>query len=163
MEKRDLYDKEKNLTRETIYKGDKVPSGRYYITVLAWIQNDDGKFLIQKRALKKDGKWSTTGGHPVSGQTSEQGIYTEIKEELGLDLRNEKIKLFKTIKTEDDFVDLYYIKANVNINNIVLQEEEVENVKWATTSEIEKMISNGEFSESHAEFYNYCMKYLNTK
>lgn len=70
MEKRDLYDKEKNLTRETIYKGDKVPSGRYYITVLAWIQNDDGKFLIQKRALKKDGKWSTTGGHPVSGQTS---------------------------------------------------------------------------------------------
>ena len=106
MEKRDLYDENKKLTGETIYKGEKVPKGRYYITVVVWIQNEEDEFLIQKRVLKKDGKWSTTGGHPVSGETSKQGIFTEIKEELGLDLTNEEITLFKTIKTEDDFVDL---------------------------------------------------------
>ena len=120
MEKRDLYDENKKLTGETIFKGEKVPKGRYYITVVVWIQNDEGNFLIQKRVLKKDGKWSTTGGHPVSGETSKQGIFTEIKEELGLDLTNKEITLFKTIKTEDDFVDLYYLKANVNINNVVM-------------------------------------------
>lgn len=66
MEKRDLYDENKKLTGETIFKGEKVPNGRYYITVVVWIQNDKGEFLIQKRVLKKDGKWSTTGGHPIS-------------------------------------------------------------------------------------------------
>ena len=163
MEKRDLYDENKKLTGETIYKGEKVPKGRYYITVVVWIQNEEGEFLIQKRVLKKDGKWSTTGGHPVSGETSKQGIFTEIKEELGLDLTNEEITLFKTIKTEDDFVDLYYLKTSIDINNIVIQEEEVADVKWATIEEIKNLINNGEFSDSHAEFFDDCMKFINKK
>ncbi len=163
MEKRDLYDENKKLTGETIYKGEKVPKGRYYITVVVWIQNEEDEFLIQKRVLKKDGKWSTTGGHPVSGETSKQGIFTEIEEELGLDLTNEEITLFKTIKTEDDFVDLYYLKANIDINNIVIQEEEVADVKWATIEEIKNLINSGEFSDSHAEFFDDCMKFINKK
>ena len=138
MEKRDLYDENKKLTGETIFKGEKVPKGRYYITVVVWIQNDEGDFLIQKRVLKKDGKWSTTGGHPVSGEASKQGIFTEIREELGLDLSDKEIILFKTIKTEEDFVDLYYLRANVDINNVVMQREEVEDVKW---DRLKKLIS----------------------
>ncbi len=161
MEKRDLYDKNKNLTGETIYKGEIVPKGRYYITVVVWIQNDEDNFLIQKRVLKKDGKWSTTGGHPVSGETSKQGIIAEIKEELGLDLTNKEIILFKTLKTEDDFVDLYYLKANIDINDIAMQKEEVEDVKWASIEEIKKLINSGEFSDSHTEFFKYCLEFLN--
>lgn len=95
MEKRDLYAENKKLTGETILKGEKVPKGRYYITVVVWIQNDKGDFLIQKRVLKKDGKWSTTGGHPVSGETSKQGIFTEIREELGLELADKKLYYLK--------------------------------------------------------------------
>ena len=60
MEKRDLYDENKNLTNEVINKGDSIPKGRYYITVAIFIQNEAGKFLIQKRVMKKDGKWATT-------------------------------------------------------------------------------------------------------
>jgi len=160
MEKRDLYDENKKLTGETIYKGEKVPKGRYYITVVVWIQNEQKKFLIQKRVLKKDGKWSTTGGHPVTGETSKQGVLTEIKEELGLNLENEEIILFKTIKTEDDFVDLYYLKANIDINDVMMQKEEVEDVKWATIEEIQELIDSGKFSDSHTEFFKYCMDFL---
>ena len=163
MEKRDLYDENKKLTGETIFKGEKVPKGRYYITVVVWIQNDEGNFLIQKRVLKKDGKWSTTGGHLVSGETSKQGIFTEIKEELGLDLTDKEIILFKTIKTEDDFVDLYYLKADVDINNVVMQKEEVEDVKWASIEEINKLIETKKFSDSHAKFFEYCLEFLNKK
>lgn len=161
MEKRDLYDENKVLTGETIYKGEKVPKGRYYITVVIWIQNENGEFLIQKRTLKKDGKWSTTGGHPIAGETSKQGIYTEIREELGLNLENEKIILFKTIKTEDDFVDLYYLKVkNIDLKDVVMQEKEVADVKWATIKEINNLIKKGEFSNSHIEFFNYCMEFI---
>ncbi len=163
MEKRDLYDENKKLTGETVLTGETIPKGRYYITVVIFIQNEAGEFLIQKRAVKKDGKWATTGGHPVSGESSKQGIITEIKEELGIDVKSENIQLFKTIKKEDDFVDLYYLKENVNIENIVVQQEEVEKAKWASIEEIKDMIQNDEFSESHIEFFEMCLKFLNEK
>lgn len=160
MEIRDLYNENKELTGETIKKGQAIPKGRYYITVVVWIQNDKGEFLLQKRVKKKDGKWATTGGHPVSGETSKQGIITEIKEELGIDINTDNIFLFKTIKTEDDFVDIYYLKENININKIKIQENEVEDIKWANKAEIETLIEQGQFSESHTEFFKDCLKYL---
>ena len=39
MEKRDLYDKNRNLIGKTIYKGESVPEGSYIIVVLMDIQN----------------------------------------------------------------------------------------------------------------------------
>lgn len=160
MEKRDLYDENKKLTGETIYKGQDVPKGRYYITVVIFIQNNKNEFLLQKRVKKKDGKWATTGGHPVSGETSKQGIVTEIREELGVNVTEKNIILFKTLKTEDDFVDLYYLKENIDIDKIKIQKEEVEDVKWATIEEIQNMIKNNIFSESHTEFFELCIEYL---
>ena len=46
MEKRDLYDINKNLTGETIYKGEQIPKDRYILVVLIFIQNSKGEFLI---------------------------------------------------------------------------------------------------------------------
>ena len=161
MELRDLYDENKKITGETIYKGQDVTIGLYYITVLIFIQNNKNEFLLQKRVKKKDGKWATTGGHPVSGETSKQGIITEIKEELGINVVEENVKLFKTIKTEDDFVDIYYLKEDIDINEIKIQKEEVEDVKWSTIDEIQKMIQQEIFSESHKDFFEDCLKYLN--
>ena len=160
MEIRDLYDENKVLTGETIEKGAPVPKGRYYITVLVWIMNKNGELLLQQRVPSKDNKWATTGGHPVSGESSLDGIKTEIKEELGLDASNIDIELINTERTEDDFVDMYFTKWDVNIDNVKIQEEEVQDVKWASREEIERMIANGEFSNSHAEFYNTLVKYL---
>ena len=160
MELRDLYDENKELTGETIYKGQDVPKGRYYITVVVFMQNSKNEFLIQKRVKKKDGKWATTGGHPVSGETSKQGIVTEIKEELGVNVLEKNIKLFKTIKTEDDFVDIYYLKEDIDIKKIKIQKEEVEDVKWASIDEIERMINEKKFSESHTMFFKDCLNYL---
>lgn len=161
MELRDLYDENKKLTGEKIYKGQDVPKGCYYITVVVFIQNSKNEFLLQKRVKKKDGKWATTGGHPVSGETSRQGIITEIKEELGINVIENNLILFKTIKTEDDFVDIYYLKEDIDINKVRIQKEEVSAVKWATINDIEKMIEEGDFSESHRDFFEDCIKYLN--
>lgn len=86
MEKRDLYDEKRNLTGETILKGDKTPEGKYIVVVLVFIQNSEGKFLIQKRSERKNGKFATTGGHPKSGESSIEGILTEVEEEIGLEL-----------------------------------------------------------------------------
>ena len=161
MEYRDLYDENKKLTGEKIKKDEPVPKGRYYITVVVWIENSKNKFLLQIN--KKYNMWTTTGGHPKSGETSLDGIVTEIKEELGVDVDRDKLKLFKTIKTEDDFVDLYYLKKDININNIVQQEEEVADVKWFSIDEIKELISTNSFLPPHIDFFYYCLEYLNNQ
>lgn len=52
MERRDLYDKNRNLTGETILKGETIPDERYIVVVLVFIQNSEGKFLIQSRNIE---------------------------------------------------------------------------------------------------------------
>lgn len=163
MEKRDLYTENKELTGEFIYKGGAIPKGKYYLTVMVWIQNSKDEFLLQLTSPQKKHKWSTTGGHPKMGEDSLQGIVTEIKEELGIDIDTESLTLFKTIKTEDDFVDLYYLKADIGINNITVQEEEVESVNWFAKEEIDKLIEDKKFLPAHEEFYYNCLEYLKNK
>lgn len=162
MEKRDLYDENKKLTGEVINKGDAIPKGRYYITVVVWIENSNNEFLIQRTVPEKYHMWSTTGGHPKSGKTSLEGIVEEVKEELGLNVNFSELVLFKTIKTEDDFVDLYYLKHDFDIKDIVLQKEEVEDVMWASRKTINELIEKGLFLPPHIEFYKCCLEYLNT-
>lgn len=55
MEKRDLYDINRALTGKTMFKGDSIPDNHYIVVVLVFIQNSEGKFLIQKRSETKNG------------------------------------------------------------------------------------------------------------
>lgn len=159
MEYRDLYDENKTLTGEKIKKGDSVPKGKYYLTVAVWIQNNKNEFLLQIN--KKYNMWTTTGGHPKTGETSLDGMVTEIKEELGVKVNKNNLTLFKTIKTEDDFVDLYYIKQNIDLNEITMQDEEVDSVKWFSIDEINKLINENKFLPPHIDFYHDCLDFLN--
>lgn len=153
MEKRDLYDINKKLTGETIYKNEKIPANRYILVVLVFIQNSQGKFLIQKRSKQKDGKYASTGGHPKTGETSIDGIITEIKEELGLTVKPKELELI--FSGQEDvkqvFFDIYYMKKNFNISDLKLQKEEVDFVEWLSFKEIETLIKKDLFLESHAE------------
>ena len=160
MELRDLYDSKRMLTGKTIEKGQSVPPGYYYITVVVFIENDKGEFLLQKRVPEKDGKWATTGGHPKSGENSLEGIVTEIKEELGQEVHQDELILYKTVKTDDDFIDMYYLKKNIEIKDLILQTEEVEEAMWASREKIQELIDSNKFSSSHKEFYEYCLEFL---
>ena len=64
MEKRDLYDGNKKLTGLSIYKDEEIPKNNYILIVVLISQNEENKFLIQKRSKIKDGLWAFTGGHP---------------------------------------------------------------------------------------------------
>ncbi len=156
MEYRDLYDENKNLTGEKISINDEIPKGKYINTVVIFIENNRGELLLQIN--KKYNLWSTTGGHPKSGESSLDGIITEVKEELGIDISNDKLILFKTIKTEDDFVDLYYLKKDIDLMDIV-RNEEVGEVGWFNDEEILEMISKKKLIPSHISFYKELLNY----
>ena len=166
MEKRDLYDANRNLTGKTIFKGEETPEGSYIIVVLVFIQNSDGKFLIQKRSERKNGKYATTGGHPKSGEDSIQGILTEVKEEIGLDIKPEDLQLYFGGRSEEErvFWDDYYIKMDVpNIENLELQEEEVASLHWFSKEEIMELMENDKFFKNHYEEFEILLDWLDNK
>ena len=156
MEYRDLYDENKNLTGEKININDEIPKGKYINTVVIFIENDRGELLLQIN--KKYNLWSTTGGHPKSGESSIDGIITEVKEELGIDISSDEVILFKTIQTEDDFVDLYYLNKDIDLMDID-RNEEVGEVGWFNEDEILEMISKKKLIPSHVTFYKELLKY----
>ena len=165
MEKRDLYDKDRNLTGEFIFKGEPVPKGKYIIVILVMIQNSKGEFLIQKRSKQKGGKFAATGGHVKSGQTSVEGMIDEIQEEIGLTVKPEELELLYSSREDeqDVFFDLYYMKKDFEISDLVLQEEEVESVSWKTIKEIDELIKQDMFLINHAEEVYRTIEILNKR
>lgn len=166
MEKRDLYDEKRNLTGETVLKGEPIPKEKYIVVVLVFIQNSEGKFLIQKRSESKNGKYATTGGHPKSGESSIEGIITEVKEEIGLDINPNNLQLYFTGKSEKEkvFWDDYYIKMDVpNIKNLKLQEEEVSSVEWFSKKEIFDLMEQDKFFKNHYEEFENLISWLENK
>ena len=166
MEKRDLYDSERNITGETIFKGEKIPPNRYIIVVLVFIQNSEGKFLIQKRSKRKNGKYATTGGHPKSGESSIQGIITEVNEEIGLKLNSNDLKLYFSGRSDAErvFWDDYYVKMDVkDIKKLKLQEEEVDLVEWLSEGEIKQLMKEDKFFKNHYEEFEILLDWLNSK
>lgn len=163
MEKRDLYDINRNLTGKTIYKGEPTPEGSYIIVVLVFIQNSDGKFLIQKRSERKNGRFATTGGHPKSGENSIQWLITEVKEEIGLDIPIQDLQLYFSGRsdTEKVFWDDYYIKLDVpNIENLELQNDEIESVCWLSIEEIIAFMNEDKFFKNHYEEFEILLNWL---
>ena len=166
MEKRDLYDANRNLTGKTMYKGEEIPEGSYIVVVLVFIQNTEGKFLIQKRSERKNGLYATTGGHPKSGEDSIQGIITEVKEEIGLDIKPEDLQLYYGGRSDNErvFWDDYYIKMDIpDIESLRLQEEEVASVHWLSRDEIIDLMKNELFFKNHYEEFEILLDWLDKK
>ena len=163
MEYRDIYDKNKQLTGKTFEKSEGVLEGYFYLMVVCFMQNNKGQFLMQKRVPEKDGKWATTGGHPKAGENSLTGMITEIKEELGISVNPNELQLFKEAKGKNSFCDLYYLKKDIDIKDITVQEDEVETVSWLTLDEINNLLKNGQFNKGHYMMLQDCLKFLNNK
>jgi len=155
MEYLDIYDENKNLTGEKILRGEKLEKGKYINIVIMFIENNEGKFLIQKTSKEKGGVFATTGGHVKSGTTSDEAIIEEISEELGLDLSISDLIHIYTRRLEHVLQDVYYLKKDIDINELTLQESEVEYVKWLSVDEINKLIEKEKFRKSNIEAFNH--------
>lgn len=159
-EKRDLYDKNSNKTELTYYKGDIIPDGYFPMVVMIAIQNSDGKFLMQKRVPQKGGDYGVTGGHPKSGETPYEGIITEVKEELGIDISKNEIIEFASGCDGKDCYKMYYTKMDLELSQIHIQEEELSEVKWFGIDELKSMVDNKILNQDQVDFFLKCQKFL---
>lgn len=159
-EKRDLYDINGNKTDLTYFKGDKVPTGYYPMVVMIAIQNSEGKFLMQKRVEEKGGDYGVTGGHPKSGETPYEGIITEVKEELGIDISNNEIIEFDSGCDLKDCYKMYYTKMDLDLSKLNIQKEELSEVKWFSLEELQDMVNNKILNQDQIDFFIKCKKYI---
>ncbi len=155
MELFDLYDENRVKTGKTIERGKEIPYGLYHIVVHVCIFNSNGQMLIQQRQPFKAGwpdMWDVSvGGSAVSGDTSQTAAEREVLEEIGYKINLENHRPVITINFDHGFDDIYTVIEDIDINNLVLQPEEVQAVKWATEEEIIGMIDDGIFIPYHKE------------
>ncbi len=158
MELWDIYDINRNMTNKTMVRGDEMKEGDYHLVVHVCIFNSKGEMLIQQRQPFKKG-WSnmwdvTVGGSAVQGDTSQMAAERELFEELGLKLDLTNIRPHLTINFIRGFDDVYLIEKDVDINQLTLQYEEVQTVKWATREEILFLIEEGKFIPYYPSLIN---------
>lgn len=139
----------KTATREECHK-----EGLWHRAVYAFIIDTRGNVLLQKRSANKKlwpNLWDiTVGGHVDSGEFGRQALIREAKEELGLEISDDDIKYLlgsTSINEQGNIVnkhfnECYLITKNIDISEIVLQKEEVEEVKFFSKDELLKRIDN---------------------
>lgn len=149
MEFWDAYDRNRVKTGDKIKRGEKRAGNQYHLVVHACIFNSKGEMLIQQRQPFKKG-WSnlwdvTVGGSAIAGENSEQAIEREVLEEIGYPLKLNGRRSSISVNFDFGFDDFYIINEDVDTSKLILQEEEVQAVKWATENEILEMIHDGKF------------------
>lgn len=154
MELWEVIDKDGNKTGEVVPRSE-LPENSYHLGSDVWIINQKHQILIQKRSSQKrlsPNVWAMTGGSVIAGESSLETIIRETKEELGIDIDVSKMQKITYFHTGRVFVDTYLLRQEIDIKDIVMQEDEVSEVKWATFEEIEEIYQHQQFIENRWEY-----------
>lgn len=165
MELLQVFDDDKIMLNEWIERDKKkeLPSGKNFMIILLFIQNNNGDFLIQKVSKNKGGEYATTGGHVTFGDNNIDTVIKESSEELGIKLTADEFVLVSSNKVNCCFVDTFYCKKDIDISNMNLQIEEVESVCWLSINEIENLIEQNKFRKGNIEPFKNLINYLENK
>ena len=155
MEFWDIYDENKQLTGRKMKRNDWcLKEGEYHLTVLGVIARPDGTFLITKRVMTKawaPGWWEVSGGGVQAGESSEEAVRREVKEETGLDVRNAEggyAFTYKRVNPDEGdnyFVDVYRFVMDIDEKDVSFQEAEIDGHMFATREQIESLAKEGKF------------------
>ena len=158
MEYLDIYDENRKWLGYSRPRGASYLPGEYHLIVHVCVMNERGEMLIQQRSdsvAKWPGMWDLTiGGHVLVGETPEQAAEREVQEELGLQIILSEAGIVEmTIQNRLDTIFVVPVKcvreydgdAEHLLKKLVLQEEEVKAIRWASIEEIRSMIENRRF------------------
>ena len=155
MEVWDIYDNKKQKTGRTMMRNDWcLKDDEYHVTVLGVVARKDGKFLITKRVMTKQwapGWWEVSGGAVLAGESPEEAVLREVREETGLEVKAEDREYLFTYHRENPgkgdnyFVDVFRFVIDFEETDVHPQESETDGFMLATVEEIEAFAKEGIF------------------
>ena len=141
-------------TGEVISKTEAHKNGIWHGSIhILIVSKDKKKTLLQKRCAEKKlypNTWDiAVGGHISAGEDDITSAKRELEEELGLNpekLKIEKVdriteKLVNNGVISNEYVSIFVVYTDIDINDINLQVEEVSEAKWCTKEELNEFIN----------------------
>jgi len=139
-------------TGEIISKKEAHKTGKWHSAVHIWIISTDmKKILLQKRCPDKNlfpNMWDiSVGGHVSSGEEPFVSARRELSEELGLKPEDYNFEYVDVIKEKfvdgdivsNEYVTIYKIISDIDVDSLTLQKDEVSEARWFTKSELNNM------------------------
>jgi len=135
----------------------------WHSVVHIWVVNSRGEVLLQKRAKNKrqyaDVWHVSAAGHIVAQETPEEAAIKEVREELGVSIRPEELikitdRNVSQIIPEENVADkerihVFLLKRDLNLNDLSLQSEELQKVKFYPLDLLRKDILDPEKSKEY--------------
>lgn len=170
----DVLNERGEYTNEVVSRDECHKKGLWHKAVVVFIiSNDNKKILLQQRAASKKlwpNLWDiTAGGHVISGELGYHTVIRETKEEIGIDIDKNELEFIGCTTSETisgdiinrHFNEYYIVHKDVKVEDIVLQEEEVQDIKWFTKEEvINKINNNYEDLTEKTGCWDYLLKYF---
>ena len=162
MELVDLLNNRKELIGKTCERN-AVPEGKYRLSIHIWIVNDKNEILIQQRSASRKmfpNMWTNTGGACIAGETSIETIFRELKEELNVIPNIDNLELIASYKRKKDYVDVWLLRQNININDLKFNDNEVQAAKWVSIEEWKKLLIEEQAVKSSTDYF---LNYINNE
>jgi len=148
----DLVDENNNLTGKNELRSVVHSTGLWHRTVHIYLfrkLDGDVEFLVHLRAKNKDlhpDCWDTRfGGHIKSGGSIEDGIKSELMEEVGLEIESNNLIQGKIYKRDHfpnrEFTHSFYYRFDGDIATLKFNDGEVQEIKWMKSEDIIKSIT----------------------
>ncbi|HYG73946.1 MAG TPA: NUDIX hydrolase [Planctomycetota bacterium] len=106
--------------------------------VVAVLQDDTGRYLLIRRGLtlkRAPGWWCFVGGEVEPGESFEDAIVREVREEVGLSVRALD-KIHETISPNGEYrLHWFRVQLAGRIEDLVPHSVEVEEVRWVSPAE----------------------------
>lgn len=167
MEYFDLYDRHGNKLNKLMARGTTNNPGEYHKVVHIWIKNSKKEYLVQQRNKPTDDipyQWAPTAGACITGESPIESAIRETFEEIGVKLQKSdlifKDSIYRDHPRGNYCIELYLVKKDVDIKDIVMDKEEVKNVAYYTKEEIYQMIDANTFWDfrDHKNYFDILEK-----
>lgn len=149
----DIWDADGQPTGKKCLKDEAHQKGWFHTTVHIWFYTKTPSLLLQKRSLNKQtfpGLWDVSvAGHVIAGESIIEGALREIKEEIGLDIKEIDLILLEVRKNTNrfdngiidcEFQHVFLAKLDTAVSNIKIQEAEVDAVRLFSFEELQQCI-----------------------
>jgi isopentenyldiphosphate isomerase len=124
--------------------------GSWHRAVHVWLYNSKGELILQLRSGKKKfypNRWDTSAAGVIDvGEEPHLAALRELKEELGISANEKELRHIKIAKhrrksrelQKNEFCYIYLLKFDGEMNELQLQKDEVEAIRFLRPEIVEK-------------------------